>query len=65
MSNISSKYDAIVIGAGLGGLVCGSYLAKKGLKTLIIEKNDKVGGYCSSFCKRTSYLTGSKNNGYK
>ncbi|MDD5668900.1 MAG: NAD(P)-binding protein [Candidatus Omnitrophica bacterium] len=44
-------YDAIIIGAGIGGLVCGCYLAKAGLKTLIVEKNSFVGGYCSSFTR--------------
>ena len=43
------KYDVVIIGAGIGGLVCGCYLAKAGLKVLIVEKNDKPGGYCSSF----------------
>ena len=42
-------YDAIIIGAGISGLVCGCYLAKAGLKTLIIEKNATPGGYCTSF----------------
>ncbi len=44
-----NKYDVIVVGAGIGGLVCGSLLAKKGRKVLILEKNSNVGGYCSSF----------------
>ena len=44
-------YDVIIIGAGIGGLVCGCYLAKAGLKTLIVEKNAKVGGYCASFTR--------------
>ena len=30
-------YDAIIIGAGIGGLVCGCYLAKAGMKTLIVD----------------------------
>lgn len=42
-------YDVIIIGAGIGGLVCGCYLGKAGLKTLIVEKNLKAGGYCTSF----------------
>ncbi len=50
MSN-KYDYDAIIIGAGISGLVCGCYLAKAGLKTLIVEKNNHVGGYCSSFEK--------------
>ncbi|NQU19311.1 NAD(P)/FAD-dependent oxidoreductase [bacterium] len=43
------EYDVIIIGAGIGGLVCGCYLAKAGMKVLIAEKNDKPGGYCTSF----------------
>ncbi|RKY40538.1 MAG: hypothetical protein DRP81_09280 [Candidatus Omnitrophota bacterium] len=46
---MKDKYDVVIIGAGIGGLVCGCYLAKAGLKVLIVEKNDKPGGYCSSF----------------
>lgn len=40
----TSKYDAIVIGGGHNGLVNGAYLAKSGLKTLILEKRHLVGG---------------------
>ena len=43
--------DVIIIGAGVAGLTCGCLLAKKGLKVLIIEKNPKVGGCCTSFQK--------------
>ncbi len=38
------RYDAVVIGAGHNGLVNGAYLAKAGLKTLIIERRHLVGG---------------------
>src|SRR4030042_6591561 len=44
-------YDAVIIGAGISGLVCGCYLAKAGMKTLIVEKNAKPGGYCTSFTR--------------
>ena len=46
------EYDAIIIGAGIGGLVCGCYLAKAGMKTLIVEKNLRPGGYCTSFKRK-------------
>jgi len=36
--------DAIIIGAGHNGLVTACYLAKAGLKTLVLEKRDIVGG---------------------
>lgn len=45
-------YDAVIIGAGISGLVCGCYLAKAGMKVLIVEKNAKPGGYCTSFTRK-------------
>src|SRR5262245_65940049 len=39
-----TTYDAIVIGAGHNGLVTACYLAKAGLKTLVVEKNAWIGG---------------------
>jgi prolycopene isomerase len=48
-------YDAIIIGAGISGLVCGCYLAKAGMKVLIVEQHDKPGGYFTSF-KRRGFL---------
>ena len=38
------KYDAIVIGAGHNGITNGAYLAKAGLKVLMVEKNPFIGG---------------------
>lgn len=46
---MSEKYDAIIIGAGIGGLVTASYLTKYGYKVLILEKEHSVGGCCTSF----------------
>ncbi len=40
------NYDAIVIGAGHNGLVCGTRLARAGLHTLILERRPIVGGAC-------------------
>lgn len=45
------KYDAIIIGSGIGGLTAGAILAKNGKKVLLLEKNNKPGGYASSFAK--------------
>ena len=41
---MTKKYDAIVIGAGHNGLTNGAYLARAGLKVLMVEKNDFIGG---------------------
>jgi len=40
----SETYDVIVVGAGPGGSACAGLLAKKGIKTLLLEKNDRAGG---------------------
>jgi len=39
-----STYDAIIIGGGHNGLVAACYLAKTGLKTLILERREILGG---------------------
>ena len=41
---MADKYDAIVIGSGLGGSVCAALLAKSGVKTLLLDKNNQPGG---------------------
>jgi phytoene dehydrogenase-like protein len=42
-------YDAIVVGAGNGGLSCATTLAQAGRKVLLIEQNDYPGGCATSF----------------
>ena len=46
------SYDAIVIGAGVGGLVCANLLVRSGLKVLLVEQHSMVGGYCSTFRRK-------------
>ncbi len=43
-STTSHDYDAIVVGGGHNGLTHGAYLAKSGLRTLILERRGLVGG---------------------
>ncbi|TAL08615.1 MAG: NAD(P)/FAD-dependent oxidoreductase [Chloroflexota bacterium] len=38
------RWDAVVIGAGHNALVAATYLAKGGLRTLVLERRDRVGG---------------------
>lgn len=42
-------YDAVVIGAGLGGLSAAAAFARQGFKVVVLEQHDVPGGYASSF----------------
>ena len=44
MTAAAHDYDAIVVGAGHNGLVCAFYLARAGLRTLVVEARELVGG---------------------
>jgi len=44
LASPDSTYDAIIIGAGHNGLVSAAYLAKAGLKVLVLERREIVGG---------------------
>jgi len=45
---MEKDYDVIVIGAGLSGLATGALAASTGKRVLVLEKQSKPGGYCSS-----------------
>jgi len=44
-----NKYDIVILGTGLGGLVCGYMLSKNGFKVLLLEKNQQIGGCLQTF----------------
>lgn len=46
-----AAYDVIVIGSGPGGLACATLLQKRGIRTLLLEKNGFVGGKMASVAK--------------
>ena len=45
---MSSTYDVVVVGAGHNGLVSAAYLARAGLRVLVLERLGSVGGAAAS-----------------
>jgi all-trans-retinol 13,14-reductase len=50
----SDRWDAIVIGSGLGGLACAAYLCAAGRRTLVLEGHSVAGGNSQVFRRRVS-----------
>jgi len=46
---LGEHYDAVIVGAGIGGMTCGALLAKEGANVLIVERHSKPGGYVTAY----------------
>lgn len=47
----TKQFDILIIGSGVGGLVCGGILAKEGYRIGILEKNKQAGGSLQTFSR--------------
>jgi protoporphyrinogen oxidase len=45
-NSIKSDGELIILGAGPSGLSCAYELGQRGIKTVVLERHDKVGGLC-------------------
>jgi phytoene dehydrogenase-like protein len=53
---IASRYDAVVIGAGIAGLMAASELQARGHSVLVLEHNHQAGGLLSGMRRRGFYF---------
>ena len=44
--NVPERYDVAIIGAGTGGYSCALRSAELGLRVLLIERDERIGGTC-------------------
>jgi prolycopene isomerase len=49
---LSTDFDAIVIGSGIGGLTCAALLAQSGKRVCVLEQHSAVGGYAQHFARK-------------
>lgn len=50
------QYDAVVIGAGLGGLTTAAILSKRGRKVLVLDQHYVAGGNATDFKRKGGYV---------
>ncbi|MBN2481058.1 MAG: NAD(P)/FAD-dependent oxidoreductase [Bacteroidales bacterium] len=49
-----NHFDVVIIGSGLGGLLCGSILSREGYHVCVLEKNTQYGGCMQTFKRNGS-----------
>jgi phytoene dehydrogenase-like protein len=55
MASVKNEYDCIIIGGGLGGMICALTLLKRGKGVLLLERGRTLGG-CQAYFKRKGFL---------
>jgi all-trans-retinol 13,14-reductase len=46
-----NSFDIVIIGSGMGGLVCADILSKEGYNVCILEKNKQIGGCLQTYVR--------------
>jgi all-trans-retinol 13,14-reductase len=47
----SEMYDVVIVGSGLGGLLCANFLSNEGYSVCVLEKNRQLGGSLQTFVR--------------
>lgn len=46
-----TSFDIVIIGSGMGGLICADILSKEGYKVCVLEKNKQIGGCLQTYVR--------------
>ena len=49
--SVKSEFDIVIIGSGMGGLVCADILGREGYSVCILEKNKQAGGSLQTYVR--------------
>ena len=53
---VMNNFDIVIIGSGMGGLVCADILGREGYKVCVLEKNKQIGGCLQTYVRDKSDL---------
>ena len=48
---MADEFDIVIIGSGMGGLVCADILGREGYKVCVLEKNKQIGGSLQTYVR--------------
>ena len=48
---MAAEFDIVIIGSGMGGLVCADVLGREGYKVCVLEKNKQIGGCLQTYVR--------------
>lgn len=48
---MTTYFDIVIIGSGMGGLVCADILSREGYKVCVLEKNRQIGGSLQTYVR--------------
>jgi len=48
---LENNYDIVIIGSGMGGLVCADILSREGYTVCVLEKNKQIGGCLQTYVR--------------
>ncbi|MEN8121048.1 MAG: NAD(P)-binding protein [Bacteroidota bacterium] len=54
---MDNKFDVVIVGSGIGGLLSGAILAKEGKKVCILEKHYQIGGNLQVFKRKGCHFS--------
>ena len=46
-----NNFDIVILGSGMGGLVCGDILSREGYSVCVLEKNKQIGGCLQTYVR--------------